>query len=294
VDLQNLRTRARRRRLEEAFEARIRRGICFLQDDLSVANGPGATVRADINNQLQSLGTLMYGAAEPAVKYAEMFWADSTNGLLKQRNAANTAWLVRGTLAETFIITKTAAYNIGVGDYLRVFDSTGTYTVTFTAVATLGDGFNCVVRNSGTGAITLDPNASEQINGATTLVLAAGQTAYIYCDGTKLIANIVMTSQVIVGVFGRVTKTANYTITAADFTCLGDTTAGGFTFTLPAAPTDGEIHNVKKISADANVLTIARNGKNIEGAAADIAIDSSGRPNYQLQYDSNSGGWWIL
>jgi len=59
VDLQNLRTRARRRRLEEAFEARIRRCVCFLQDDLSVANGPGATVRADINNQLQSLGSIM-------------------------------------------------------------------------------------------------------------------------------------------------------------------------------------------------------------------------------------------
>ncbi len=293
MDLHHLRNRARRR-IAENFEARIRRGVCFLQDDLSVANGPGATVRADINSQIQSLGTLMAGAAAPTTTYADEFWADTTNGLLKQRNAANTAWLVRGTLAETFIITKSAAFNIGVGDHLRVFDSTGTYAVTFTAVATLGDGFNCVVRNSGTGAITLDPNASETINGATTLVLAAGQTAYIYCDGTKFIANISGTSQVIVGVYGRATKTANYTITAADFTILADTTAGAFAITLPAAPTDGEIHNVKKISADANVLTIARNGKNIEGGAADIAIDSSGRLNYQLQYDSNSGGWWIL
>lgn len=68
------------------------------QDDLSVANGSGAAVRADINSQLQALGTLMSGASGPSTTYAYMWWADTTNGRLKQRNAANTAWVVVGDL----------------------------------------------------------------------------------------------------------------------------------------------------------------------------------------------------
>lgn len=48
------------------------------------------------------------------------------------------------------------------------------------AVATLPAGFMASFRNAGTAALTLDPDASETINGATTLVLAAGQRATLY------------------------------------------------------------------------------------------------------------------
>ena len=89
-------------RLARRFDADFppaRRGICSVQDDLSVANAAGATVRADINNQLQSLGTLMSGTSEPGTKYAGMFWHDTSALVVKQRNASNSAWIVRWTVA---------------------------------------------------------------------------------------------------------------------------------------------------------------------------------------------------
>jgi hypothetical protein len=70
------------------------------QADLVVANQSGAAFRADVNNQLQALGTLSSGPNEPSVTYAYMLWADTTTGLLKIRNAANNGWVTIGSLAD--------------------------------------------------------------------------------------------------------------------------------------------------------------------------------------------------
>jgi hypothetical protein len=57
---------------------------------------------------------------------------------------------------------KTGAYTVALTDYGQVIDMTsGTWTLALTAAATLGDGFWFCTRNSGTGDITIDPNASE-------------------------------------------------------------------------------------------------------------------------------------
>jgi hypothetical protein len=71
------------------------------QADYVVANGTGAAVRSDINGQLAAIVSQNSGATEPATMYAYQWWADTTTGLLKQRNAANNAWVTIGTLAST-------------------------------------------------------------------------------------------------------------------------------------------------------------------------------------------------
>jgi hypothetical protein len=63
------------------------------QGDLNVANQSGAAFRADLNNQLEALGTLQSGASAPSTTFAYMLWADTTTGILKLRNAANSAWI---------------------------------------------------------------------------------------------------------------------------------------------------------------------------------------------------------
>lgn len=63
------------------------------QHDLNVANSTGAAVRADINNALQALATCSSGSTAPATTFAYQWWADTANDLLKQRNAANSAWI---------------------------------------------------------------------------------------------------------------------------------------------------------------------------------------------------------
>ena len=49
-------------------------------------------------------------------------------------------------------------------DQSKWLDCSGTFTLSFTAAATLGAGWSCLIRNSGTGNITLDPNAAELID----------------------------------------------------------------------------------------------------------------------------------
>ena len=69
------------------------------QHDYNIANQSGAAFRADLNNALSAVVTLNSGAAEPSTTFAYQLWADTNAGLLKQRNAANSAWVTVGTLA---------------------------------------------------------------------------------------------------------------------------------------------------------------------------------------------------
>ena len=69
------------------------------QHDYSIANDSGANVRADINNALAAIVSQNSGATAPATTFAFQWWADTTTGLLKIRNAANSAWVTVGTMA---------------------------------------------------------------------------------------------------------------------------------------------------------------------------------------------------
>lgn len=71
------------------------------QHDYSIANDSGANVRADLNNALAAIVSLNSGASSPTTTFAFQLWADSTTGLLKIRNAANSAWVTVGTMAST-------------------------------------------------------------------------------------------------------------------------------------------------------------------------------------------------
>ncbi len=82
------------------------------QNSLVVANGTGASVRSAINNALNSIVTNNSGSGAPSTTYAYMLWADTTNDLLKIRNAANTAWITIGKLSLT---------NLGLAPILRGF-----------------------------------------------------------------------------------------------------------------------------------------------------------------------------
>jgi hypothetical protein len=71
------------------------------QGDLIISNGTGSAVRSDLNVQLAALGTNSSGVTAPATTYAFQWWCDTTTGLLKIRNAANSAFVTVGTLADT-------------------------------------------------------------------------------------------------------------------------------------------------------------------------------------------------
>ena len=87
------------------------------------------------------------------------------------------------------ISNKTAAYTVVAGDLGTIINCTAnTFTVSLTAAATLGSGFNCWIWNTSataSHAITIDPNGAETIDGRTTLILRRGEGMQIVCDGTN-------------------------------------------------------------------------------------------------------------
>lgn len=84
-------------------------------------------------------------------------------------------------------LARTANVILGVADKQSLVDITsGTFSQTFDAAATLGNGWYCWIRNSGTGDITLDPNAAETIDGLATFIMYPGEARLIQCDGTAL------------------------------------------------------------------------------------------------------------
>ncbi len=63
------------------------------QHDYDIANASGSVVRADINSVLDAIVDNNSGSSAPSTTFANMWWYDTSTGLLKVRNAANSAWV---------------------------------------------------------------------------------------------------------------------------------------------------------------------------------------------------------
>jgi hypothetical protein len=105
------------------------------QHDYIIANQSGAAFRSDLNNGLAAIVSNNSGAAQPSTTYAYQWWADTTTGLLKIRNAANNAWITIGTLASANLGLLSLAGGTLTGALL--LDDSG--TVTAPALAFDGD-----------------------------------------------------------------------------------------------------------------------------------------------------------
>lgn len=82
--------------------------------------------------------------------------------------------------------TITSADTLISSDHGKLIGCSGTFTLSVTAAATLGDGWWCYVRNTGTGVVTLDPDGTETVDGVSTGPVAG--TILLACDGTSFTA----------------------------------------------------------------------------------------------------------
>lgn len=63
------------------------------QHDYSIANQSGSSFRSDLNNALAAIVSQNSGASAPSTTFAYQTWADTTDNVLKIRNAANDGWI---------------------------------------------------------------------------------------------------------------------------------------------------------------------------------------------------------
>jgi hypothetical protein len=89
-----------------------------------------------------------------------------------------------GALASMPYATKSAGYTLLTTDRGKLIDCTAALEIELLAAATAGAGFFFLVKGNG-GAVTLDPNGVEEINGSSTSAsVANGASAIVACNGT--------------------------------------------------------------------------------------------------------------
>ena len=124
-------------------------------------------------------------------------------------------------------------------DKAKIIDCNGTFTLAFQAAASLGSTWTTTIRNIGTGVITLDPNASETIEGSLTFSVASGQQVRVSSNGTSLVV-ISYTPNVLVSLpifqnnspykarsVDEFVSTSIQTVTSSDdIACIFNTTSG--------------------------------------------------------------------
>jgi len=146
--------------------------------DYVIANGTGAAVRTDLNGALAAIVSNNSSASEPATMYAYQWWADTTTGLLKIRNAANSAWVTIGTLASanlgllplaggtmTGVLAVTAGTAALPGIAVSGDTNTGIYSpgADQVAISTGGTGRLFVISTGSVGMGTSSPQSQLQV-----------------------------------------------------------------------------------------------------------------------------------
>jgi hypothetical protein len=140
--------------------------------DYVIANGTGAAVRSDLNGALAAIVSQNSSASEPATMYAYMLWADTTAGIMKMRNGANSAWISLWELDGTFIATdiSLSAGTAGAPSlYFTGDTNTGIYSpgADQVAISTGGTGRLFVDASGRVGVGTASPDANLTIGGLT-------------------------------------------------------------------------------------------------------------------------------
>jgi hypothetical protein len=195
--------------------------------------------------------------------------------------------------------TITGADTIAASDHGGIIEATsGTFSLAATAAATLGSGFWCIVYNSGTGTVTIDPDGAELIDGAATVGMGHGVTLLVFCTGSAFETvrmgdasgpnGSVTDGHAVVfnGTGGKILKSAG-----AAPALLGAANADYIGLTEMAAPSAPAANNIRVYCVDNEVLAYKQsNGTEIhcraatqaemEAASSTAAFGSPGRQHY--------------
>jgi hypothetical protein len=163
--------------------------------DYIVDNQNGANFRSDLNNALAAIVSNNSSATAPTTTYPFMLWSDTANDLLKQRNAADSAWVDILTLSTGAVSNAEVADNAitlakmahGTDGEIITYDASG-------APATVGVGSSGqVLTSNGAGsAPTMQSPAAGGADTSLSNLTSAGEQmvckAWVNFNGTGTVA----------------------------------------------------------------------------------------------------------
>lgn len=152
--------------------------------DFEVKNSAG-TVIATVSGS-QSVYFYLSDNSTSAGTWESVLFGAGSSSLSAGAVASASVVALAGTLNAAYPITTIAANTTVLTSHrgTAFIWTGGAGTLSLTAAATLGNNFFFLVRNAGTGALTVDPNASEQIDASATIALNSTESAIILCSGS--------------------------------------------------------------------------------------------------------------
>jgi hypothetical protein len=288
------------------------------QHDMNIANQGFPAFRSDLNSALSAINSSQSGTSRPSGAVAGTVWLDTTNAtnptlkfydgaddisLAQFDYSANTVNWLDSTVATDLINDVTPqlggqldvnGFSLGDGTlellkFIETASAVNEVTITNAATAnapeisSTGDDTNVDIKITpkGSGNVVLDGIKFPNADGTVDQVLKT--------DG----AGNLSFGEVTGGESWQTVKTSGFTAVAGEgYFC--NTTSAAFTATLPASPSLGDFITFIDYAGtfDTNNLTIARNGKPIQGAAEDLTV-SIERSAFTLVFVDDTQGWLL-
>lgn len=178
----------------------------------------------------------------------------------------------------------------------RLIVATNTITLTLPSAPSVGTNWGIMVRNAGTGTVTLDGNGAETVNGSASVDLSPTDSALLVSDGTNFSAIVALGSHQTPGKLGQVvysslgTKTSGTTVLPVDDT-IPQNTEGDEYLTVAITPTNSSSNlvvratlNVSRTAVDQTVaMALFRDSTaNALAAVAERTGGSSANTMHQM------------
>jgi hypothetical protein len=288
------------------------------QGDYLIQNQGFPAFRSDLNSTLEAINTSNSGTSRPTSAVAGTVWLDTTNAtnptlkfydgaddisLAQFDYSANTVNWLDSTVATDLINDTTPqlggqldvnGFALGDGTlellkFIETASAVNEVTITNAATAnapeisSTGDDTNVDIKITpkGSGNVVLDGIKFPNADGTVDQVLKT--------DG----AGNLSFGEVTGGESWQAVKTGNFNAVASEGYFI-NTTSVAITATLPGSPSLGDFITFIDYAGtfDTNNLTIARNGKPIQGAASDLTV-SVERAAFTLVFVDDTQGWLL-